>query len=305
MTTGNREKVKKRILKPVSDHTIVDLDLLYEKVYKRRPVKNYFHDKLAANLAGAGFGGFIAYNDQYEPVACLCTIGTFITGETTKILAAQLTDGMTDPLHQNEGWFTELADAVTKKAQQNGVALLYGFPNQNASPLLKKNGWEETQQLDRFEIPVARTPRWILNRLSGKSPIHFDRQTGCSNSVIKDGFAGLERSEEFLRYKTYTGTGSIIRGNAKAWIKVDHDIAIGDMDCDESSFPSLLAAIERIAVARGASRIHFQCSGGTSLHKWFAAKFKAIPSFPVLEKWTDPSARMQDIKFTYADIDIF
>ncbi|MEO5561785.1 MAG: GNAT family N-acetyltransferase [Chitinophagaceae bacterium] len=302
MPTGNNTD---RIIKRISADTIPDIEKLYAQVYQKKPPVNYYKNKLATSFAGIEFAGFIAYAKNGTPVASLCIIPCFISQNNLRISAAQLTDGMTDPDYRGSGLFSYLSSAILDLAKQEGIDIVFGFPNQNAYPLLLHNGWNEMERLHRFEIPVKRSVKWLINRVSRPAKVNYEERTGCSNSVLADGFAGIERSKGYLLYKLFAGTGIIKADTAKAWIKADHDLAIGDMIVDENNFEEMIQHIQAVAVKTGAGKIHFQGSPGTSLYKLFSKRYEAIPSFPVVIKKLNPKAETDRIKFTFADIDIF
>ena len=53
------------------------------------------------------------------------------------------------------------------------------------------------------------------------------------------------------------------------------------------------------------SKIFFQTCHGTQLYFLFAERFKSSPSFPVLFQNFGADIPLKEIKFTFADIDIF
>jgi hypothetical protein len=71
------------------------------------------------------------------------------------------------------------------------------------------------------------------------------------------------------------------------------------------NFSASMQAVKKVAAELGVRQIQFHCCPGTSLHKFFAARYKAIPSYPVLYKDFGSSVSPEKLRFTFADIDIF
>lgn len=64
-----------------------------------------------------------------------------INGETEKIVCQSL-DTLTDINHRGHGLFPKLAKNVFEKCDEEGISLVYGFPNSNSAPgFFDKLGW--------------------------------------------------------------------------------------------------------------------------------------------------------------------
>jgi GNAT superfamily N-acetyltransferase len=308
MHIGN--KADEWIIKRMSPSATEDFNCLYAAVYGRKSLPNYYHHKFGTALAGINYSGFIAYNQDDQPIASLCLTPCHISYGNERIVAAQLTDGMTHPAYRKKGLFSELENHLAQMAKDEGIAVLFGFAVSATNPLLIKKGWYESERLDRFVIPVPHSIKWFLQALRRKTGIRrktaqHGSQPGCANSVLADGFAGIERNQEYLLYKSFSLTEIIATANAKAWIKTGSQLVIGDMEVKEKDFDKTIIGIQSIAQETGASQIYFQSSKDTSLHTLFSQRYTAIPSFPVVMKKIRQGVDTARIKFTFADIDIF
>jgi GNAT superfamily N-acetyltransferase len=300
------------VIKRISSDKMADMEKLYANTYHSGTPKDYYANKFATTFSAITYAGFIAYTEQGIPIASLCLIPCFIVDGKERILAAQLTDGMTDPAYRRTGLFGQLTEHVIQFASESGIRLLFGFPNQDASRLLARMGWEEKEKLDRFCIPVKHSLGWLQGRARRFFKMnHRHRklvsiaESGIQNSVFTSGFAGIERDSNYLLYKSFSSTGVIEAGSSKAWIKPGRDLSIGDMEVSVDDFPKVMESLQQIAQQTGAGKIYFQCSPGTILHQLFSKYYKPVPSFPVLFKKLDPGIHSDKIKFTFADIDIF
>ena len=168
-----------------------------------------------------------------------------------------------------------------------------------------------TEIMDCFNIPVYINPLVkALNKITKKRSDSVLKdsivtENGLKNSVIQDGFAGVYRDENYLRYKTYSKTYVLQLAEAKVWISSKNGLSIGDINTDTNNFDAMLEMIKAIAVNSGNSFIYFHVCKETSLHELFENKFDCIPSFPVIFKNFNEKINIKKIKFTFADIDIF
>ncbi len=295
-----------------------DVGLLYSTVYGKEVAPYFFAKKYNTRFTGVEFTGFIAYTAWRQPVAFYAVIPCFIASGDDVILAAQSADTMTHPAHRNRGVFVKLALTTFQLCRELGIRLLFGFPNQNSLPgFVNKLDWQTAHYLDCF---IIHTPNFSWNRVFGKLPIlktlhsryqehvlkkHLLHQRGIENSVINDGYSGVYRDENYLKYKTYNDTKAIKLGNSTLWIKISSTLLIGDMDLLPDDFDDTMFGLKKLAGKLGIKQIHFHASPGTTLHGLFAMRFKSIQSFPSIFKVLGEDLPLDKIKFTSADIDTF
>ncbi len=303
----------------LSSVNLTDLEKLYTAVYKKLPAAEFFSRKYDTAFTGVIYTGFIAYDAAQLPIAFYGVIPCFIRFEDQIILAAQSADTMTHPQYRNKGLFVELALLTFHLCHSEGIKILFGFPNQNSLPgFVNKLNWQIIERMDCFIIP---TGSFTMGRLFKKLPIikkihaaycekslkkYLLPQQGIENSVFADGFAGVLRDYQYLKYKTYNITQVIKLDLATLWIKVGNELLIGDVSVSSDDFDKLMTSLKKLSRKLGLKEMHFHSSPGTTLHTLFAEHFNAIPSFPIifldLACGGTPSHK---IKFTTADIDTF
>lgn len=72
-----------------------------------------------------------------------------------RVSGAQAVDIMTDPDYQRQGMFVALAEAAMKLAAEQGIELLYGFPNSNAYPgWINRLGWSHSGNVGMWVRPL-------------------------------------------------------------------------------------------------------------------------------------------------------
>jgi hypothetical protein len=297
-------------VKRLTENNIVDLEQLYAAVYKKKSVPSYFQKKYETAYTGVSYIGYIAYKDAL-PIAYYGVIPCFIHYENSLILAAQSADTMTHPEHRYKNLFFDLSNKCFELCKQNGIRLIFGFPNQNSYHGAIKLGWQMSEIMDCFKIPVSISPfAKLLTRSNKKdSAIVFKKyitgENGLGNSAIKDGYAGVFRDENYLSYKTFSKTYVLQIVNSRIWINVKNGLNIGDIDVKENDFHTVINTIKKLAAKLGTATIFFHACKNTSLHALFEQNFDHFPSFPVLFQNFNESIDIKKIKFTLADIDIF
>jgi hypothetical protein len=302
----------------LSATNLADVEKLHEAVYKRQPQSGFFSRKYNSAFTKVEYIGFIAYSIDRIAVGYYGVLPCFIEFKNQIVLAAQSADTMTHPEYRFKGLFVELSNLTFQLCRDNGIQLLFGFPNQNSLPgAINKLGWKMTEQMDCFETSSG-TFEW--QRIVNKFPVlkksfnnyqqkklkkYLIHQRGISNSSVLDGFAGIYRDTNYCNYKTYAQSHVIGLGGCLLWIKIGGELLIGDILLGSGDFDDMMDHLKKLARKLGISRLQFHSSPGTALHKLFSEQFMPIPSFPVLFQCFDDELPIEQIKFTSADIDTF
>jgi len=295
-----------------------DLDRLHRAVYKKPHSPGFFAKKYNTAYTGIEYIGYMAYNSRREPIAFYGVIPYFIRHQDQLHLAAQSADNMTHPSYRFKGLFVQLANLTFDLAREEGISLVFGFPNQNAlHGFLVKLKWHLTEMMDCYDIPVGLLP---LERLARKIPAtrkmyqKYQQQVlknylvdakGIENSVFKDQYAGVNRNSNYLNYRSYHDTRVIKIGKVYLWVKIRDGLIIGDIDCDANDFDDMMQQLHKLALRLGVHRIQFHTSHQTQLASLFAERYESVPSFYVLFKDLGSDIPLDKIKFTYADTELF
>lgn len=295
-----------------------DLDKLHNTVYRRPHPANYFVKKYDTAYTGVEWVGFIAYNEKHSPIAYYGVVPCFVKHGEQLYLAAQSADTMTHPRYQYKGLFVHLANLTFDLCEEEGISIVFGFPNQNSlHSFLIKLKWQMTETMVCYIIPVGIIP---LERIAKKLPFlknaykkylqyilkdYLIPLKGIENSVFKDGFAGLDRNAHYFNYKAYNDTQVIKIGRSLLWIKIKNGFVIGDISCTEEDFDQTMNEVRKLALKLGVKQIKFHTSHQTQLSSLFSERYDSIPSFYVLFKDLGTHIPLDKIKFTFADTDIF
>lgn len=302
----------------LSKTNIESLEKLYNAVYGKSHPEGYYAKKYDTSYTGVEHIGYIAFNENKNPIAYYGVIPCFIRNVDTLYLAAQSADTMTHPRYQFKGLFVQLANLTFDLCMEEGISLVFGFPNQNSlHGFLVRLKWSMTETLDYYTIPTGlpslegisrRVP--YLRRAYEKYQQYVLKdylvpRKGVDNSVFKDGFAGINRNAHYLNYKTYHDTQVIKIGDATLWIKIKNGLIIGDINCREEEFDNMMSEVKKLALKLGLNHVQFHTSHQTRLSALFSSRYDAVPSFYVLFKDLGARIPLDKIKFTYADVDTF
>jgi hypothetical protein len=281
--------------------------------------KRYY--QLKNNTTGFGIPdlGFIAYSQTGEPAAFYGVFACQAELDGKIYSIAQSGDTMTHKNHTGKGLFTKLAELTYELCELKGIEFVYGFPNYNSYPgFSKKLMWEFPGKLNDYRIKIWTIP---FAKISKKIPllkvpyqlykklIDGFYNTGLSkinSSAIFNEFGGIHRSLEFIRYKQSISDSYILSfGKAKAWLKIDGFLYVGDIELNGESFMEVIRKIRRYAFMIGADVMVFQSTADTPMDIYFAKLVESREGLPWgfrrLKTEIDPSR----IHYVTADFDTF
>jgi len=280
-------------------HRVKDLELLHTAVYGRPPEKGMYPKKYDTAFTGQAYLGFIAYTPDGTPAAYYGVIPCFVSYAGSILLSAQSADTMTHPLHRKKGLFVLLARQTYDLCREVGVQLLFGFPNQNSyHTFVNSLGWTATDQMQLFVVPVKSTLPFSFIR-----PVRA--KAGIPNALLNEGFGGVYKDEAYLRYKTYRSSVVKKVSEALVWFKPGPSLLIGDVHFLPEEWDDMISALMKLGGRLGSKSISFQACPGTLLHSQLIKRYTPQPSFPVITMDLGANIPMQQLKFSFADIDIF
>ena len=302
----------------LNDDNIGDVTALHKTVYGKPPTHDFYYRKYNTGFIGKKYLGYIAYNGEKKPVAFNGVVPCYVKTDGKLIVAAQCADAMTHPQYRMRGLFTKVGALLIMLCKQEGIALLFGFPNQNSrQAMVTKLGWQQMGYMDNFTIPVPTIPiKSIFSRLLFLNGLYkmFERlviakylsgDMGVANSTLRDGYNGIYRDDTYINYKAFTRTLVIKAGKSKVWISLTNGaLMVGDIKL-LGELDEVITILKKLAIRLGLRKIHFITSENTILHKLFSEKYQPTQVFPVIFQAIQCDVDTERIKFVFADIDIF
>jgi Acetyltransferase (GNAT) domain len=312
------ENTKEYSIKRLDASMLGDLGDLHTIVYGSRPAPQHFPKKYDTAYTGVSYVGYMAYHSDGEPLAYYGVLPCFIQWRGGIVLAAQSADTMTNPKYRYKGLFVELSLITFELCKTLGIKFVFGFPNQNSyHGAVNKLGWRMTHTMERFYVPVDSLPLELTASRFGWLKLLYGRyvdrvfgphtlaQPGLGNAFLDEGFGGIWRDERYQLYRGYSPSRVIQAGAARVWIRVRGGLVVGDLQVGEACFAGTLEVLRDLARRAGLAGISFIVSPGTAVHRLFAAEYTSEPSFPVLFQDLGSSIPLEEIRFSYSDIDIF
>jgi hypothetical protein len=298
-----------------------DLRYISKSAFGFDPGAGYYRLKNETSAFGEPFLGYIAYSHEGEPAAFYGVYAHPVEYKTKTYVAAQSGDTMTHRSHTGKGLFTRLAKLTYALAKDHGVLFIYGFPNKNSYPgFVNKLSWICPANLLEYSQKVMTIPlSKIARKFTFLTPVYkayvnmilsfyrTDRMLSV-NSVIDDDDddAGLSRSEQFIKYKSYSGCKMIQVDEAVVWIKVDAVFQIGDMERRVTgNFYTFNRKLRRLAFLLGADTITFLVTPGTVWDKVLPEFFKVKESLAYGYLDLSGNFPLDKLRFTGADSDTF
>src|SRR5262249_37854272 len=229
-------------------------------------------------------------------------------------------DVATASAHRGRGLFVLCAEMARQVCENAGVGFLFGFPNEAAYPIwINKLGYQHIHDLVEYRLPIVTV--WA-ERLAAKvallrGPYDFYVEHALArraphdgvlqNSLLAEGFAGVNRDAAFHQYKTtFTRCRVVEVDNGRVWIGVGHGLAVGDFDgLTEASLMAEGAALRSLARRLRPHHVIFQASKDTRFDRYLASLFRMTPGMPVIYRRLSSEIPSERLRFSFADLDNF
>lgn len=304
----------------LSAENISDLIPIYRDAFKKEVDINFLKNKQDTSVFGPSFVGYIAYSPEREPAAFYGVFPCLAEYKGQKYLVAQSGDTMTHSAHTGKGLFTSLALKTYEYCRENGVQLVFGFPNQNSYPgFVKKLGWSHFDDVDAYTIRVKGISWYRIKKTFRLSDtIHEKWGTRILNkqqkgkpfisSCAEDGIPVIDHSADFFNYKSYGNNFLINIERVNVWLKFNTDyLLIGDIEkTSEENLLLVLKNLRSLARRMCIPFIRFQGSKNTWLNDFFSRHGnKMQTSHPIGGVNFSTNIPIEKMKFTAADNDTF
>jgi hypothetical protein len=304
--------------KRISLDLLADIQYLYKHIFNQSFPISFFEKKYNTDAFGLSYVGYIAYADDGTPAAYYGVFPCNVMLNDKKYLAAQSGDTMTHPAHRGQGLFISLAKQTFQLAKDNDVKFIFGFPNENSYPgFVKKLEWQHNENLNSYHIKVATLPfSAISKKVKVLAPIYktyirfvllFFRtnKTSFNNSCIKNEYGGVVHNDIFWGYKKYFKNYLVKNKTTTAWIGIDGDLKVGDMEINDI-YANPIPFIKQIAFFLGCNKIVFNVSPDTYWDNILKDKYDCKEGLPIgyldLEK---SNIDISKFKFVGSDFDTF
>lgn len=295
-----------------------DLIVIFKAAFNQVVDVEYYKAKFNTNYLGCKHLGYLAYSGSGEPAAFYGVFPYPVNYYGKIILAAQSGDTMTHPNHTGKGLFTTLAKMTYDLCKKEGVAFVFGFPNQNSYPgFVKKLDWVHKEDMVLYEQKVLTLP---LAAVAKKYPTlknfyrlyklfvlrsFFRKGSFFQNNTTKGKGVFIEHDEPFFNYKLFYDSHLISYQRLTLWLKVDGGLLIGDIDKNTNSISHNIQAVKRVAMVLGCTKIFFCVSPNTEMDKQLSTCLIAKKGSPIGYIDLGSGLDISLLKFCFADFDTF
>ena len=299
----------------ISPGNIKHLQVLYRAAFRKKVSLDFLVQKYNTKFSGAEFIGYIAFAPDRSPAAFYGVLPCLFRLSGRSILAAQSADTMTHPKHRRQGLFVRLAQQTYILAKENGIELIFGFPNEHSLAGFVKLNWVfQPAPMKLFKFRANSFP--FSKIISGvpfikdlyirflERKYHIESKGLVFSGDLRD---GIIKNAGFLDYKKYSKTFFIQIGGVSVWIKLDSALKIGCVSVNKNLSAELfIQKLKKIAVQSGCSQIIFMTTEGTPLFKMLHTLARPEDSFPIgFYSTGQQQPDFATVQFEYCDIDIF
>jgi hypothetical protein len=297
-----------------------DLIQIYKSAFGYSIKLDFLENKQNTALFGHTVVGFIAYDENKNPAAFYGVYPCQIEYKGNFYLAAQSGDTMTHSNHKGKGLFIKLAIETFNYCKENGIHLVFGFPNENSFPgFIKRLGWSHFDDLTpylirvkciswirlkkTFRLPQSMHNSWcifILKRIKKGAPF--------KSSCLENETPVVDHSISFFEYKTYNENYLIQLNGINVWLKFDATfLIIGDLEkCNDQRFLETVKKLKKLAFILGLPHLRFHASSNTWAQSMFEKYgYPMEVKYPVVGINFTNEVPLDQLKFTGADNDTF
>jgi hypothetical protein len=293
--------------------------MLCEVFGSARFTPEWLRRKYAWECTGVGGFACAAFSADGTPAAAIGALPWPVRFGEHRELAIQLGESSTAPAHRGRGLYVRLVELAHEVCDQAGVALVLIFPNRQSFPIMtSKLGYRHVGDLAEFQ-PSVRT-LWV-ERIARRAGIggSYERAVGRLtrhlaeahpdplSSVLDEGYAGVERDEEFLAYKARFGRSRVLRlDGARGWVTARHGLLVGDLAASsDDALSGGLDALGGVARRLGAHRLLFQVSPDLRLARLLRTRTPETGARPVVHFDLRSRIPPEALRFTLGDINTF
>lgn len=304
----------------ITENQFANLIPLFELAYGSSPSLKELKNKYATKVFLKENCGVVCYHGEIA-VAYVGAIPCFLERKGEIIKGAQIGDVMTHPDHLRFGLFHKAGQKLFDYLKQEGIDVIFGFPNLNSKPGFKKRlNWTFTDDLKVTIIDVKCLPfihlrkiipffsKWIdkyqriLLKRKEITPRPF-------KSLLGEQFFEVKKDKDYIRYKLEHKKSYFIQVCEKIiWVKLDPMfLYVGNIeDCSQNEFNNVIGKLKKICSYLGIPHIRIHVSDNSKLKLYLDEVWKEDKkTFAVGGLIYKPNLTFDELKFTMSDNDTF
>lgn len=312
MVTNNSYRFEK-----LNESNIHHLVYLYKQVFGTDYSLAFIKAKYGSDYTGIKAQGYFAFFEG-KPVAFHGAIPVIMCQVGKKELCAQYGDAMTVKSHAGNGLFTLLGEKTDDLLQTLGVRFAWGFPNQNSEyGYVNKLHWQGVERMQAYIFKIkSLSSEQVLRKskiFSNLSQSRIEKKLqhlivpkSNLHSVDVNNYGGIDRSNSFYNYRSFTSNSFISLNGTKVWVKPKGGLLVGDLEVvSETQVLKTIEDLKALASELGLHQLVIQASPKSKLNLILKTKFNAIDSWLIGYKNFNSEFDLTKLQFTYGDLDTF
>ena len=281
--------------------------------------------ELKAKFDTSSFGlknvGFIAYSPEGEGAAFYGVFPCEVYCNGAKALIAQSGDTMTHKNHRRKNLFVILAEKTFDFCKENGINLIYGFPNElSYLGFVKKLNWSHDESIRAYHVRCRCLPFMRLksifpfiasffNNIKRKKfeRIQVEGKPFQSN-LLEEDQVGIIRDQKFIKYKSYSKKYFLLICGIQVWVKPkEMFLLVGDIStCSDEKFYLVVKRLQKLCFNIGIPHLRFHTSPGTKIERLIKPiSTKHNIEYPIGYLKLNDEVEVNKLKYSLADYDTF
>ena len=137
----------------LSEIEIQQINNLFEKVFEKKRTEREFLNQSVNNPIGYSYHSMMIENDSIVGLNSFVPSYYIVNGE--RMLFANSTDSMVDKRYRDFFNFSDMVTAGFNQMKKDGVMFVYGYPNDNAYPvLIKSKLYQDIGKMHIYCLPI-------------------------------------------------------------------------------------------------------------------------------------------------------
>lgn len=304
----------------ISRERLKDIQHLYKEVFGKDMPLDFFIKKYDTAYTGIENIGYIAYHKETgEVAATTALIPVVFRFRDQIIIGGHSGDSATSNNHQKKGLYSYLLMKGEELAIQEGVQFFWGFANQNSvGPAVKSLGLTNNEKMNCYHFSIPAIPVEALCRkipflqnlyqryVSFVLNCFFKPADRLPDNFVLDNRCGTMRNEAYRLYKKLDHSSVWKLGNTIVWLKVQGGMQVGDVEAaDFNQLKKMVQRLKWIAFLVGTHKMFFHFSPRLPINAWMEKLCPKTQSWPICFKDYTTGLPLEELNFTYADLDNF
>jgi len=303
-------------LERLSEQNIHHVPPLFMEVFKKRLTIEVVRKKYNTLYTGMEAVGVIAFDSFGKPIAFQGYIPYRFRFQNQEESAVQSCDSLVVKNFRGKNLFTDILQFGMDIAYGAGARFVFGFGNQNSTPIVVKQGWTPMDTMRRYVIPTGGIPlsRGVAQlRLESVFQKHIARLLKPYAAEYANEFIAVDSSalhpiydRSYIQYKSFNPTHFIKIGDSALFIKADTFIHVGLIKAPSAAAMStVIDKLSKIARLSGIANILFQLPENAPEEIMLREKYTSAKSWTVCFRQHNSEFDLNKMVLNFSDIDTF